>query len=263
VLQLEQNRMLMVDGAVQTAYQIDTHRSRAPYTQIIEEALKTYHEVRGETGLKGAVVGLGGGIIPEAEKRAGDRVDIIEIDPRIPKIAETFFEFHPGEFQITLDDARNFFNRNQTKYDYIVMDVFAGESSPFHLLSRECFEEMKTGLSPGGLLVMNTIGLFAGEGSEFIRSIYKTLGSSFPYRSVIAVSGRDNFSNYIMLASEKPLSGLIRASKTLLDGEVYLRDDPGLLLTDDFNPADYLEQNVALAWRLAIWKGTYPDLLLD
>ncbi|MBI1820709.1 MAG: fused MFS/spermidine synthase [Nitrospirae bacterium] len=255
--------LLMVDGAIQTAYQIDLHQSKAPYTAMIEEVLKAYREQSTTRFLNGAVIGLGGGIIPESGYHSGDSIDIVEIDPRMPVVAQKFFEFHPERFNLILEDARHFLNGNKKKYDYIVLDVFAGESSPFYLLSQECFEQVRNSLTDDGILVMNTIGLFTGEGSEFTQSIYKTLQQKFPHRALLTVSSRDNFTNYIMLASNRPLDPLIASSGKLFSGEVHLKDEAGLVLTDDYNPADYLEQKVALEWRLAIWRGTVSEILLD
>ncbi|MBI3605761.1 MAG: fused MFS/spermidine synthase [Nitrospirae bacterium] len=255
--------MLMVDGAIQTAYQTGLHQSLAPYTGMIEEVLKACREKSLKKVFKGAVIGLGGGVIPESEFKSGDLIDIVEIDPRMPMVAKKFFEFHPERFNLILEDARHFLNGNRKKYDYIVLDVFAGESSPFYLLSRECFEQLRNSLTDDGILVMNTIGLFTGEGSEFTQSIYKTLQQNFSHRAVLTVSLKDNFTNYIMLASNRPLGPLIASSGKLFAGEVHLREDSGHVLTDDYNPADYLEQQIALEWRLAIWRGTGSEILLD
>jgi spermidine synthase len=263
VLDRQKTHMLMVDGAVQTAYHIEDHQSRAPYTGLIEEVIRAYREKSSAKVFQGAVIGLGGGIIPESEVKSGDSIDIIEIDPRMSVVARTYFDFRPEQFHLILEDARHFLNENRKKYDYIVLDVFAGESSPFYLLSQECFQAIKDSLTPGGILIMNTIGLFTGEGAEFTESIYKTLEATFPFQTVLTTSLKDNFSNYIMVASSQPLDPLIRSSGKLLAQEVHLMKGSAILLTDNYNPADYLEQKVALAWRLAIWKGTDPYLLLD
>ncbi|MHB8483827.1 MAG: fused MFS/spermidine synthase [Nitrospiria bacterium] len=263
VLDRDHLHLLMVDGAVQTAYQTDLHRSNAPYTGLIEEILSRYRSQTGNKTLEGVVIGLGGGIIPEAELKAGDLIDIVELDPRMPQVARQYFEFHPEKFNLILKDARHFLNTSQKKYDYIILDVFAGESSPFYLLSRECFDEVRRGLKDGGILIMNTIGIFAGEGSGFTHSIYKTLHRSFLYQKVFSTSARDNFTNYIMVASGRPLSALTSSSERLALQEVHLTGETGILLSDNYNPVDYLEQETALQWRLAIWRGTSSSLLLD
>ncbi|MFI5303941.1 MAG: fused MFS/spermidine synthase [Nitrospiria bacterium] len=255
--------MLMVDGAIQTAYDMDHHKSVAPYTPVIEEIIKAYRDRSPVKIFNGAVIGLGGGIIPEAEFKAGDAVDIVEIDPRIPKVANKYFEFQPERFNLIIEDARHFLNHQHKKYHYIVLDVFAGESSPFYLLSRECFSEIKDSLTDDGILVMNTIGLFAGDGAEFTRSIFKTLQEVFPYRAVLTTSSKDNFSNYIMVASGQHLDVLIDSSGMLHSQEVHITGQEGFVLTDNYNPSDYLEQKVALEWRLSIWRGTASDILLD
>lgn len=263
VLSDQNTHYLLVDGTVQTNYQIDVHRSKSPYTQLIEEVLKSYRDISNAKTLDGLVIGLGGGVIPEAEYRSGDNIEIVEIDPRMPDIAQRYFEFHPEHFHIILEDARRFLNSNKKKYHYIVLDVFSGESAPFYLLSKDCFDLVRRSLADDGILIMNTAGLFTGEGAEFTRSIYKTIHQSFPERSVLTTSATDNLSNYIMVASARPLDALIRSSKKLIAQEVRLMDEPGTLLTDDYNPADYFEQKVAMMWRLSIWRGTSADILLD
>jgi spermidine synthase len=263
VLERQKTRMLMVDGAIQTAYSFEDHLSKAPYTALIEEAMNAFRDQPGKKRLRGLIIGLGGGIIPEAGYRRGDQIDIVEIDPRVPRVAGDYFEFHPEHFQLFLEDARHFLNINRTKYDYIVLDVFAGESAPFYLLSLECFKQIRESLADDGLLIMNTIGIFAGEGSEFTRSIYKTLQPVFPYRAALNTSVQENFSNYIMLASSRPVTQLVASSPRMIEHEVHLSNDGGILLSDDQNPADFLEQKVALSWRLAIWRGISSEILLD
>lgn len=263
VLGTSDRKFLMVDGTIQTMFHPASPRSTATYTGLVEEAIQAFREENGGKPLRGAVIGLGGGIIPEAEKRAGDEVDIVEIDPRMSEVARDFFNFEPGQFHIFLEDARPFLNRGGQKYDYIVLDVFAGDSAPFYLLSRECFEQIKRHLSGQGILIMNTAGMFAGEGSEFTHSVYRTLRDSFPDVTVLSTSRTANFSNYIMVAGTGSTAFLARRSSALKDQEFHLDKEKGLVLTDNFNPADFLWQNVALSWRRSIWKETPPEILLD
>ncbi|MBI1823092.1 MAG: fused MFS/spermidine synthase [Nitrospirae bacterium] len=263
VLRKEALHMLMVDGAIQTAYQYETRQSKAPYTRLIEEIIQTDRNKSERKSFHGAVIGLGGGIIPEAEYKMGDAVDIVEIDPRIPEVAQAYFQFHPERFRLVLEDARHFLNENREKYHYLVLDVFAGESSPFYLLSRECFEQIKRSLTEDGILVINSIGLFSGEGSDFTASINRTLHHTFPHQALFTTSLKDNFSNYIFVASTKPLEYLTSDSEILNRQELHLTDRTGILLTDNYNPADYLEQETALRWRIAIWNSTSAGILLD
>jgi spermidine synthase len=109
------------------------------------------------------VVGLGGGVIPrEMHHYFPDmKIDVAEIDPDIPPIAEKYFAFKTDDkLKVTVDDGRMFIRKALRKdpvpkYDYIILDAFTADYIPFHLMTKEFLEEVKGVLSDDGVVVAN------------------------------------------------------------------------------------------------------------
>jgi len=125
------------------------------------------------------VMGLGGGVIPRemGHYYPEMEIDIAEIDPEVPHVAERFFGFHPTEkMRIHVVDGRVFIRRTrrqdpERKYDLIVLDAFNSDYIPFHLTTREFLEEVKAVLTDSGVVVANvfyTNRLFDAELATFL-----------------------------------------------------------------------------------------------
>ncbi len=108
------------------------------------------------------VVGLGGGTLPTAlrEVLPDAEIDTVEIDPAVTRVARQYFGFKDDpKMKVFEVDGRVFVKRairEGRKYDAILLDAFDHEYIPEHLLTREFLEEVKSLLSPGGVLVGNT-----------------------------------------------------------------------------------------------------------
>ncbi|MDQ2640860.1 MAG: fused MFS/spermidine synthase [Pseudomonadota bacterium] len=122
------------------------------------------------------VVGLGGGTIPTAlrEVLPDATIDAVEIDPAVTKVARRYFGFKDdNKLKVHEMDGRVYVKRairEGRKYDAILLDAFDHEYIPEHLLTREFLQEVKSLLSPGGVLVGNTFSssrLYAHESTTY------------------------------------------------------------------------------------------------
>jgi spermidine synthase len=104
-------------------------------------------------------------------------IDVVEIDGEIPAIAEEYFGFKTDErMKVHVEDGRMFIKKSllrtpDRKYDYIVLDAFNGDYIPFHLMTKEFLEEVKSILSDNGVVVANVFShnrLFDAELKTFI-----------------------------------------------------------------------------------------------
>ncbi len=108
------------------------------------------------------VVGLGGGSLPAtfASLFPQAKIDVVEIDSAVIKVAHQYFDFNATDnTQVHVNDARVFIKRAGIKglsWDYIILDAFNGDYIPEHLLTKEFLLEVKQVLSPTGVLVANT-----------------------------------------------------------------------------------------------------------
>jgi len=108
------------------------------------------------------VVGLGGGTLPGTLSKMlpSVKIDAVEIDPAVVRVARKFFEFAPGvQTDVFEEDGRVFVKRMQKqriRYDLVLLDAFDHEYIPEHLLTREFLLEVGSILAPGGVLAANT-----------------------------------------------------------------------------------------------------------
>jgi spermidine synthase len=112
------------------------------------------------------IIGLGGGTLPRALQKLfpGSKIDAVEIDPAVVRVAGKYFSFVPGpRTEVFEEDGRVFAKRmakQGVRYDLVMLDAFDHEYIPEHLLTREFLVEIKGLLAPGGVLAANT---FAGS----------------------------------------------------------------------------------------------------
>jgi len=149
-----------------------------PYTDYMDIAFLFNPDIRNVL-----VIGLGGGTIPKRFVRDYPqvKVDAIEIDPEVIRIAALYFDFRAGKrLSLFQSDGRLFLRRSNRKYDMIVMDAYYADTVPFFLTTSEFFKIVREHLTPGGVFVNNVIGVETGPKSKFFRSLYRTTKEVFP-----------------------------------------------------------------------------------
>ncbi|WP_269532581.1 spermidine synthase [Chitinimonas sp. BJYL2] len=108
------------------------------------------------------IVGLGGGTLPMTLRKLlpDARIDAVEIDPAVSKIAVRFFGLTPdAKLQVFEEDGRVFVKRQARagrKYDLVMLDAFDHDYIPEHMLTREFLQEVKSLMAPGAVLASNT-----------------------------------------------------------------------------------------------------------
>jgi spermidine synthase len=212
-------------------------------------------------------IGLGGGSFSKRLARDYGEVqmDGVDIDPEVVNVARRFFEV-PEEPRLRLHaiDGRRFIREVSEPYDLVFLDAYNADTIPFHLTTREFYREIDSRLAPGGVVVSNIIGVLEGEGSEYFRSMYKTIADTFPVVyvfPVLAYSGDDygDELNIIVVAARQgqrlskaefvartallegrlaPPSEIAQFAAALYESPIDVSDVP--LLTDDFAPVDIL-----------------------
>src|SRR5262249_6695482 len=105
-------------------------------------------------------VGLGAGSMACLAEPTDD-ISYFEIDATVIAIARdphyfTFLSSCRPQVPIVVGDARITLARTATAaFDIIVVDAFASDSVPIHLLTREAIEVYKGKLAPGGLIALH------------------------------------------------------------------------------------------------------------
>jgi spermidine synthase len=202
------------------------------------------------------IVGLGGGTIPRA--LAGMlpeiRIDVVEIDPAVVRVAERYFDFEASErVRVHTLDGRVFVRRaarEQRRYDLIMLDAFDHEYIPEHLLTREFLLEVKSLLTPGGVLAANTFSssrLYDHESATYASVFPTFFNLKEDNRVIIAVNGplpEDARLEANSARFDAELAALGVDSAHLL--ELFSRerdwDANARVLTDQYSPANLLNR---------------------
>jgi len=158
------------------------------------------------------VVGLGSGSVPKRiiSDFPGVAVDSIELDPVVVEVARRYFALRDDpRHRIFVQDGRQYVRRTDTMYDLIVMDAYHAEGVPFHLVTREFFQQVKSKLAPGGIVAANIVGFLGGSNSKLFKAIYKTYASEYTGLYLFPVnfqydSDETNVRTIILFAGAKP-----------------------------------------------------------
>jgi protein-L-isoaspartate O-methyltransferase len=133
------------------------------------------------------VWGLGAGVFARALAEAGTEVTVLEIDPASEKVARSHFGL-PPQVKVIIGDARTETLNLPEQYDLIVLDAFSGDTPPFHLLTKEAFDGLKTKLAPGGVVLANIVGGVQGEEGRVVCSVVKTMELVFGKTEIFSVN---------------------------------------------------------------------------
>ncbi len=108
-----------------------------------------------------AIAGLGAGTLA-AWARAGDTFAFVELNPASIEIAERDFTFladarqRGATLEVVEQDARRWLNQQANgAWDWVVLDAFAGDAIPAHLLTREAIARYLALLTPQGCVAIN------------------------------------------------------------------------------------------------------------
>ncbi len=108
-------------------------------------------------------IGLGGAALTNFihEWYPQTHIDVVEIDREVVKIAKKYFFFEEKENYLVHEEDGRVFLKNadaRKKYDLVILDAFKSGSIPYHLKTREYYEEIHRLMAPGAVLASNLYG---------------------------------------------------------------------------------------------------------
>lgn len=249
------DRVLFVNRMGQTWIDKSTGNSAWSYVNYVTSAasiLPKNQEV--------LLLGLGGGTVAkQLEQELDANIDAVELDERIVEIARELFGLG-SRTNVIIDDARHFIRSTDKKYDLFVFDVFKGEVPPSHVLSLECFKEVKQKLNNNGLMIINFNGFIEGEAGRAGRSILKTILAAGFNVKVLPTFESEEYRNILYLASVNEFDfSNVGIKLNIQDGAVNIPDlfvdlstidmEDAVILTDDKPVLEILNLKAAESWR--------------
>ncbi|MDQ2806810.1 MAG: fused MFS/spermidine synthase [Chloroflexota bacterium] len=121
---------------------------------------------------------------------AAKPVDNVELDPEIVKLGHQYFHLPDGNVHNIVQDARVYLRTTGQKYTIVGIDAYRQPYIPFHLTTREFFQETQQHLDPNGVVMIN-----AGRTSRDFRlvdAIAATMRSVYPHVYIIDVANMGN-----------------------------------------------------------------------
>lgn len=210
-----------------------------------------------------AVVGLAAGTIPKQFTRVFGPVEIdgIELDPAIVAVGREFFALDEPNIRAIIGDGRHELNRLSGPYDLITIDAYKVPYIPWHLTTRDFFQEASDRLGEDGVLAIN-VGRVPDD-RRLIDAVGSTLLAVFPTVHAIDVPGT---LNTILVATKLPTTpGNLRANLATLavDEDPLLRavletaagniaplSASGAVMTDDRAPIEFISDSIVIRYLL-------------
>ncbi|MCB0699644.1 MAG: fused MFS/spermidine synthase [Chitinophagales bacterium] len=267
--QVMKTRCMLVNHNWQTWVKTeDANFSMLFYTRFSKAIISTMPK-----DSKALLIGLGGGTVAKQLENHNVDYDAVEIDGRLPEIAERFFGLEHAVDNTTIDDGRHYVNVCKKKYDLIILDALLGDSVPSHLLSLECFNKLKDLLNPDGKIFIEFDGYEDGSEGVAQQLLYNTIVkagykcqpyTSFPGHTktdimYVATLGESNHYDTAQVVGDfyYPLSG------PLSNFETVLNTTTTAFISDDYPVVDfYLKERVA-GFRRDYTLKYYEDFLFE
>jgi spermidine synthase len=264
VMDINNNRFLLIDGAIHTAIDRNTKENILPYAWVID-ITKKLQSYAGDMLL----IGLGGGAVLKSFYEDNWDVEIVEIDPVVKEIADKYFNLVPGFSNIHIEDGREFLKLSNRIYDLIVLDAFGSSSVPFHLTTVESFRLAKKRLIKDGIIAVNIEAV--GWDDVIVESIGKTLKQVFKNVIALPIAEPPNkMGNVIIVASDKALELTEELRHDYWNPDYRFSADyernhawdnrfipnmkNAIILTDDLNPVSIWAERINLQARVELHK---------
>jgi spermidine synthase len=268
------HREMIIDGMIQGGLDLNNRLPVYEYNYFMQ-FLSYMLAPQGKSCL---VIGLGLGVIPEWYAKQGINCDVNDINPAVVEVAKEYFGFRPTG-DVIIQDARYFLNTTERRYDFIVLDVFSGDITPHHLLSREALELIRHRLTSQGVLAINLIGSIQRE-TYMTASVIKTLEAVFDQVNIFPTfnpqRSQEGIGNLAVMAYQGPPRQMraehhrfvthprvARQVYANLGRRFHFPDNtPAMVLTDDYNPIDFYDGWLREKVRKTIINSTNWDILI-
>jgi spermidine synthase len=265
-------RVLVLDRLVHS-YSSLSNPTRLVYGYERVYADATQYQAQRHPDLSALFIGGGGYTFPRYMEHLypGSRLDVIEIDPAVTRVAYTYMGL-PEDSTIRSfnEDARMFLEREPDhRYHLIMGDAFNDYSVPYHLTTHEFNQRVRAWLDDDGYYLVNVID---GAGGGFLRSYLHTLRQTFEHVYVVPTTEGWRWSvrsTFVLVAGRRPLDlEALRADDTLLahrvlspeEVEEVLSGGRTVTLTDRYAPVDQLLSAVV---RDELPEGVQPPESTD
>ena len=151
------------------------------------------------------IVGMGSATSAAYGKK-GHTYRFYDINPDIFRIARTHFSYlgdfekRGGTLEIALGDARLNLEREPAQnFDVLLLDAFAGDSVPVHLLTKEAFEIYRRHMKPDGIIAVHVTNRYLAL-APVIEKVAAATGYQTT-RLITEIDGPYEFTDYVLVTT--------------------------------------------------------------
>jgi len=127
-----------------------------------------------------AMIGLGGGSLAKFcyKELPRSRIEVVEINPHVVALRDDFHVPPNNErFCIHIADGAQFISRSSDQFDVLLVDAYSRQGLPPRLAAQRFYDNCRTALREGGIMVMN---LYCEDADEYIGRIRRAFaGDTF------------------------------------------------------------------------------------
>lgn len=191
-------------------------------------------------------------------------IDGIEIDPEIVKVGRDYFGMTQPNLNVIVQDGRWALAHSPRTYQIVSIDAYRPPYIPWHLTTREFFQEVRDHLTDDGVMVIN-VGR-TDQDRSLINAFCKTIGSVFPsvyvmdvpgsfnsiiYATVQSTSARNLADNLADLQKQPDANPLLVSAMTLALENMQPVVAEGQVFTDDLAPIEWITNNMVMDFFLS------------
>lgn len=211
-----------------------------------------------------ALVGLAAGTISKLYTAAFGpiAIDGIEIDPAIVEVGREYFAMTEANLNVIVGDGRHKLQQSEKRYDVIGIDAYRLPYIPWHLTTREFFQEVRAHLTEQGVAVIN-VGRTESDRS-LVEAMTATLASVFPSVHVMDVPG--TFNTILVATIQETTAGNLAQNLALMEKNsppllqealAYAQDSlrptvlANTIFTDDHAPVEWMTNQIVINFVLS------------
>ena len=229
-------RMFSVGGGFSSVSYIAPEKQNElifTYTQAYNRALDAFPEAKDFLMMGGAGYSYPRYLISHYDDKT---IDVVEIDGGVTEAAKKYFflqdfidQYGTDRLGLYTDDARQYLQKTEKKYDIIMNDCFTGHSPVRGLATAEAVMDIKAHLTENGIYATN----INHPTTRFFTSEVKTLLSSFQYVWVQLTDEETPDANWMIFASDHDYG---------FDTEHVQITDDDIVFTDDYAPVEVFDE---------------------
>jgi predicted membrane-bound spermidine synthase len=184
-------------------------------------------------------------------------IDGVEIDQGIVDVGRKYFDMNESNLNVIIADGRYYLSETPKSYDMTVIDAYRQPYIPFHLTTKEFFQEVSDHLNPNGVAVVNAgrtrtdfrlVDVIAATMKSVFPNVYIIDLSRYTNSIVIGTKQPTDLSNFAVNITNLPSDSLVRQIGDAALTTDVIREWHGTarVFTDDLAPVESVVDQIIL-----------------